>query len=143
MPIFQYPGLVEPLLPIAPADSPPLAWLPIYPDQVPHTKPRQETGTVLLERPPSTTEVRVTQAPVELLIQYAAPLTRVTQEAVEVIFQYSVRRVRITQLAVEIIYPFGCYTFVPGPPAQPASCPVDRVPDPNTAPCADDAPMFP
>lgn len=143
MPLFQYQGKVEPLLPIAPPALAPLTWLPTYPDHPQHHRPRQDPQLFYVPLPLSTTEVRVTQAPLEALIQYSAPLTRVTDVAVETLIQYSIRHVRVTQLAVEVIYPFGCYTFHPGPPAQPASCPVSLQPDANTTPCADEAPPFP
>lgn len=86
--------------------------------------------------------VRVTQAALEAVHAYSSPLVRVGQAPVEVLLAYSElnRHVRVSQLALEVIFPFGCFTFrAPLPPA----CPVDRVPDPNTQPCADSAPEFP
>lgn len=142
MPIFQYQQKAEPLLPIAAPDSPPLAWLPTFPDMVPHRRSRLQPTLFQVPLPASLTEVRVSQIPLETVIAYAAPLTRVSQAPVEILVQYAVgiRQVRVSQLALEVIYPFGCYTFRP---PLPASCPVSLAPDPNTQPCADDVPIFP
>jgi len=86
--------------------------------------------------------VRVTQAAVETVFAYGAPLVRVSQAPVEVLLQYSPlnRHVRVSQVALEVIFPFGCHVFRA---PLPAACPVDFEPDLNTQPCADDAPIFP
>jgi hypothetical protein len=142
--IFQYQGKVEPLLPLggAPADSPPLAWLAVFPDLIPHRRSQLAPSVCSTPLPASLTEIRVSQIPLETLFAYTAPLTRVSQAPVELLIQYALalRQVRVGQAAVEIVYPYGCYIFVP---PLPASCPVTLPPDPNTAPCADAAPTFP
>jgi hypothetical protein len=144
MPLFQYQQKAEPLVPIAPPPVEPLTWLPHFPDTVPHRRHEQRPSLTFLPLVPtaSFTEVRVTQAAVEMLGQYAAAYVRVSQEAVEVVTQYAIgiRQVRVTQVAVEIIYPFGCYVFVE---PLPAACPVRFEPAPSSQPCADDAPIFP
>jgi hypothetical protein len=145
VPLFQYQQKAEPLLPIAPPPLPPLTWLPTYPDTVPHRRLNLKPSLTFLPLlpPVSFTEVRITQAPLELLFSYgeASPV-RVTQAAVEILHQYliTLRQVRVTQVAVEILYPFGCYVFVE---PLPAACPVSFEPTPAPQPCADEAPIFP
>jgi hypothetical protein len=86
--------------------------------------------------------VRVSQAALETVFAYGQPLVRVGQAPVEVLLQYAPldRHVRLGQAALEVIYPFGCHTFRA---PLPAACPVEFEPDPNTQPCADDTPVFP
>lgn len=117
-------------------------WHPVYPDQVPHRRSILAPSTFPVPLPASLTEVRDSQIPVEVLFAYTAPLTRVSQDAIEILTQYgpTIRRVRVSQVAVEVIYPFGCYAFRP---PLPAACSVDLEPTANSAPCADDAPLFP
>ena len=129
MPIFQYQQLFQPLIPIIPPPSPPCAWLPTYPNQVPHHRPQTMPSVFgvfppVLFPPP---EVRASQVPVEILVAYTAPLARASQVPVEILTQYLIglRQVRLSQAAVEVIYPFTCAKFVPPPPA---ACVVALVP---------------
>lgn len=132
--IFQYQQYAAPLIEAAdppPPPLPPLTWLPVYPDRVPHRRsilwPDSSAGPFIQG---SAAELRVSQLPGEVIFQYGSVLTRVSQAPVEVIHQYQaeIRWTRVTQIPVEIIYPFGCYVFVP---RLPDPCPV---PNPDLEP---------
>lgn len=142
MGIFQYQGKVDPLLPLTVPDSPALAWLPSYPDTVPHRRSRLQPTLFVCPQPVGLTQVRVSQAPLEDIFAYAQSLVRVSQAPIEILTQYAlgVRQVRVSQAVVEVIYPFSCHVFVP---PLPAACPVTLGPGANSAPCADEAPEFP
>lgn len=143
--IFQYPSRFEPLGPIVSPATGGILVPCVYPDTVPHRRSRLMPavfGPVLFT---SSSELRDSQNPVESLYAYdtAAVRARESQQPVETLFIYasSVLRARASQISVEILYPAGCFVFHPSVPAPPA-CPVDLAPDPNTAPCADEAPDF-
>lgn len=145
--IFQYQALASPLGPIASPSTGDILVPCVYPDTVPHRRSilfPAVFGPVLFT---SASELRDSQNPVETLFAYdsAALRARESQQPVETLFAYAsgaFLRARASQIVVEILYPAGCFVFHPSTPL-PAACPVDLVPDPNTAPCADDAPDFP
>jgi len=144
---FQYQGRADPLAPLtSPATGDQIVPC-VYPDRVPHRRSVLHPavfGPVLFT---SASELRDSQNPVEDLYAYASGALRAreSQQPVETLFAYAsvgdFLRARASQISVEILYPFGCFIFHPVTPAPPA-CPVDLPIDPNTAPCADDAPSL-
>ena len=137
--IFQYQQLAEPIIQAAdppPPPLPPLTWLPVFPDRVPHRRsilaPFAAASPFVFS---SALPLRVSQLPAEVIFAYGSVLTRVSQMPVEAVWAYAVaiRQVRVSQIAVEIVYPFGCHIFVP---PLPNPCPVPNPDEADGIACA-------